>query len=81
MSASESQIDVRTALKQGLAQLREAAGPVPCIHRGCDFHLTPENIQDALAHSDDIDAVLAGLRPGAEPADPALLSKIHAGTC
>jgi LytR cell envelope-related transcriptional attenuator len=35
----------------------------------------------ALAHSDDIDAVLAGLRPGAEPADPALLSKIHAGTC
>jgi len=35
----------------------------------------------ALAHSDDIDAVLAGLRPGAEPADPALLSKIHAGIC
>jgi hypothetical protein len=36
----------------------------------------------ALAHSDDIDAVLAGLRPGdAEPADPALLSKIHSGTC
>ena len=36
----------------------------------------------ALAHSDDIDAVLAGLRPGdAEPADPALLAKIHAGTC
>lgn len=36
----------------------------------------------ALAHSDDIDAVLAGLRPGdAEPADPTLLSKIHAGTC
>jgi LytR cell envelope-related transcriptional attenuator len=36
----------------------------------------------ALAHSDDIDAVLAGLRPGnAEPADPALLAKIHAGIC
>jgi hypothetical protein len=35
----------------------------------------------ALAHSDDIDTVLAGLRPGAEPADAALLSKIHAGTC
>jgi LytR cell envelope-related transcriptional attenuator len=34
-----------------------------------------------LAHSDDIDAVLAGLRPGAEPADAALLSKIHAGSC
>jgi hypothetical protein len=36
----------------------------------------------ALAHSDDIDAVLAGLRPGNnEPADPTLLAKIHAGTC
>ena len=36
----------------------------------------------ALAHSDDIDSVLTGLRPGdAEPADPALLSKIHSGTC
>jgi LytR cell envelope-related transcriptional attenuator len=35
----------------------------------------------ALAHSDDISAALAGLRPGAEPADPALLSKIHSSTC
>jgi hypothetical protein len=36
----------------------------------------------ALAHSDDISVVLAGLRPGAsEPADPALLAKIHAGNC
>jgi hypothetical protein len=36
----------------------------------------------ALAHSDDIAAVLAGLRPGdTEPADPALLAKIHAGNC
>jgi hypothetical protein len=36
----------------------------------------------ALAHSDDISLVLAGLRPGAtEPADPALLAKIHAGNC
>jgi hypothetical protein len=36
----------------------------------------------ALAHSDDIAAVLAGLRPGdTEPADPALLAKIHAGKC
>ena len=35
-----------------------------------------------LAHSDDIDAVLAGLRPDAtEPADSALLAKIHTGTC
>ncbi len=36
----------------------------------------------ALAHSDDIASVLAGLRPGnTEPADPALLAKIHAGSC
>ncbi|MGH3633951.1 MAG: envelope integrity protein Cei [Mycobacterium sp.] len=36
----------------------------------------------ALAHSDDIDAVLAGLRPDApEQADPALLSKIHTSSC
>jgi hypothetical protein len=36
----------------------------------------------ALAHNDDIASVLAGLRPGnTEPADPALLAKIHAGTC
>ncbi|TGD86499.1 LytR family transcriptional regulator [Mycolicibacterium sp. CH28] len=35
-----------------------------------------------LAHSDDIDAVLAGLRPDAtEPSDSALLAKIHNGTC
>ncbi|UXA08839.1 envelope integrity protein Cei [Mycobacterium sp. SMC-2] len=36
----------------------------------------------ALAHNDDIDAVLATLRPGAtEPADPALLNKIHTSSC
>jgi LytR cell envelope-related transcriptional attenuator len=36
----------------------------------------------ALSHSDDIDAVLATLRPGAgEPSDPALLSKVHASSC
>lgn len=35
-----------------------------------------------LTHSDDIEAVLAGLRPDAtEPADPALISKIHSATC
>jgi hypothetical protein len=35
-----------------------------------------------LASSDDIDAVLASLRPDATaPADSALLSKIHTGTC
>ena len=33
-----------------IAELQDAAGPLPRIHRGCDFHLTLENIQDALAH-------------------------------
>ena len=33
-----------------IAEVRAAAGPVPRIHRGCDFHLTLENIQDALAN-------------------------------
>jgi protein-tyrosine phosphatase len=33
-----------------IAELQEAAGPVPRIHRGCDFHLTLENIHDAVAH-------------------------------
>jgi hypothetical protein len=36
---------------------------------------------NTLAHGDNIETVLAGLRPGAEPADAALLSKIHAGSC
>ncbi len=36
----------------------------------------------ALAHNDDIDAVLATLRPGAtEPSDPALLARIHSSAC
>lgn len=36
----------------------------------------------SLAHNDNIDAVLATLRPGAtEASDPALLSKIHASSC
>jgi hypothetical protein len=36
----------------------------------------------ALAHNEDIDAVLTSLRPGAnEPSDPMLLSKIHASSC
>jgi hypothetical protein len=35
-----------------------------------------------LSHSDDIDAVLASLRPDAtQSADPSLLSKIHTATC
>ncbi|MEZ0384755.1 MULTISPECIES: envelope integrity protein Cei [Mycobacteriaceae] len=36
----------------------------------------------SLAHSDDIEAALAGLRPDATGLpDPALLTKIHSGTC
>lgn len=36
----------------------------------------------SLAHNDDIDAVLATLKPGAtEPSDPSLLSKIHSSSC
>ncbi len=35
-----------------------------------------------LAHNDDIDAVLASLRPGSTgPSDPMLLSKIHTSSC
>ncbi len=36
----------------------------------------------ALSNSDDIAAVLSGLRPGAtEPADSSLITKIHSSTC
>ncbi len=36
----------------------------------------------SLANSDDIAAVLSGLRPGAtEPADPSLITRIHSATC
>jgi protein-tyrosine phosphatase len=31
-----------------IQELDEAAGGVPRIHRGCDFHLSPENIEDGL---------------------------------
>ena len=35
-----------------------------------------------FAHNDDIDAVLASLRPGSNgPSDPMLLSKIHSSSC
>ena len=35
-----------------------------------------------FSRSDDIDAMLAGLRPDAtQPADAALLTKIHSATC
>ncbi len=36
----------------------------------------------SLTHSDNIDTVLATLRPGAnEPADPALVAKVHSSSC
>ena len=33
-----------------LAELRNAVGPVPAIHNGCELHLTLESVQDALDH-------------------------------
>lgn len=33
-----------------LAQMEEAAGGILHLHTGCDFHLTFDNIQDALQH-------------------------------
>lgn len=33
-----------------IAELQKAAGGKIRIHRGCDFHLSYDNIQDALAH-------------------------------
>ena len=35
-------------VEKKIAELRQATGDTPRIHYGCDFHLTPENIDDAL---------------------------------
>jgi protein-tyrosine phosphatase len=35
---------------QKIAELQDAAGPLPRIHRGCDLHLTLENVEDAIAN-------------------------------
>jgi protein-tyrosine phosphatase len=35
-------------VEQKIGELQAAAGDVPRIHYGCDFHLTLENIDDAL---------------------------------
>jgi len=35
-----------------IAELQRLAGETPRIHYGCDFHLTPENIDDSLRHPD-----------------------------
>jgi len=37
-------------IQQRLSDLRTAAGATIRIHSGCDFHLSYENIQDALAN-------------------------------
>jgi protein-tyrosine phosphatase len=37
-----------SAVEAKIAELQDLAGPFPRIHYGCDFHLTPENIEDAL---------------------------------
>jgi protein-tyrosine phosphatase len=38
-----------TAVERKIAELQMAAGDAPRIHYGCDFHLTPENIEEAIA--------------------------------
>jgi len=36
-------------VKQRIAEASAATGSAPLIHRGCDFHLSFDNVQDALA--------------------------------
>ena len=36
------------AVKERLAELQQASGGKPRLHYGCELHLTPENIEDAL---------------------------------
>ena len=37
-------------IEEKIAELEAAVGAAIRIHRGCDFHLTYDNIQEALAH-------------------------------
>jgi len=37
-------------ISEEIERLAQAAGPAPRIHRGCDFHLAYDNVQDAIAH-------------------------------
>jgi protein-tyrosine phosphatase len=37
-------------ISQRAAEIQSAVGPVPRIYTGCDFHLTFDNIQDALSN-------------------------------
>jgi len=38
----------RQVVERKIGELRAAAGETPAIHYGCDFHLIPENIDDAV---------------------------------
>lgn len=37
-------------IRERVEELTAATGGKPCIHEGCDFHLTFDNIQDAIAN-------------------------------
>jgi protein-tyrosine phosphatase len=37
-------------ISERITALQAAVGPQPHIHRGCDFHLSYDNIQDAIAN-------------------------------
>jgi len=37
-------------VRHKMGELASAAGPTPRLHGGCDFHLSYENLQDALAN-------------------------------
>ena len=37
-------------IRERIAEISQATGGKPRIHEGCDFHLTYDNIQDALTH-------------------------------
>lgn len=37
-------------IDERIGALEQAVGPAPRIHRGCDFHLSFDNVQDAIEH-------------------------------
>jgi protein-tyrosine phosphatase len=37
-------------VRERISEIQNAAGRVPRIHYGCDFHLSFDNVQDAVAH-------------------------------
>jgi len=46
--ANTSYIYEPDIVESRIVQLQQAIGPAITIHRGCDFHLSPQNIQAAL---------------------------------